>query len=376
MITLAMAHRPFAAAGEAGPGAVRSWRGTLAYGALWGCAVFGLETVMQPVDAISGEYAAFVFSVAPQLVALGIGIAWLAVLVERTVAWRWLPLVVVGMAIAAGAANTLLESLVYPLVGLPVLPRHHEILGAFWYHVWTALFYGGLLLIGRVFALHGERVERLLARAEVERSRREATLGEVRLQALQGSVEPRLMREVLSDVQRRQDADPAGAERLLDEFVGFLRLAMPSLRHEASTLEAELALVQAYARMQAEQHGGGPPTWQLSADAGTDIAFPPLLLLPLLDVFAAPAQPSRGTICVQRTDAGVDVALVGEQPVQADGDALDGLTQRLEIGLRALHEDRFEFRLDRAARSLHLLVRVPSAQSFHPLTATRPETAR
>jgi hypothetical protein len=355
---------------------VRGWRGTLAYGTLWGFAVLGMESVLQPVDAITREYAAFVLSLAPQLVALGICIAWLAILVERTVAWRWLPLVVAGMAVAAGAAMACGERLVYPLIGLSVLPRGQDSFSAFCYHAWTALFYGGLLLIGRVFALHGERVERLLARAELERSRREATLGEVRLQALQGSVEPRLMRDVLSDVQRRQHTDPAGAERLLDELVGFLRLAMPSLRQGASTLAAELALVQAYARMKTEQHGGGAPTWHLAADAGTDIAFPPLLLLPLLDVFGAAGQPSRGTLSVQRTDAGVHIALVGEQPVQADGAALDALTRRLEIGLRALHENRFDFRLDRAARSLRLLVRTPSPGQLHPPSATRLETSR
>jgi LytS/YehU family sensor histidine kinase len=215
----------------------------------------------------------------------------------------------------------------------------------------------------------------LLSRAELERSRREATLGEVRLEWLQGSFDPRLMRDVLTDIQRRQASDPAGAERLLDELVGFLRLAMPSLRHTASTLAAEVALVQAYAKMQRERHGG-QGAWRVSADDVADIAFPPLLLLSLLDASAREGQPSRGTLSVRRTQAGVHIAMTVDPGPRARPDSLKTLTHRLEIGLRALHEDRFEMRHDAAAGSLEVLVRPPGPVPFPPLTATNLEISR
>jgi hypothetical protein len=335
------------------------WRSALPYGALWGCAVMAMETVVQPVDAMTGEYAAFILSVGVQQVALGVCIAWTAAVVERRLSLRWLPLVAVTIAINAGAAIAWGERLCYPWIGLTVFPRHQDFASAFAYHAWTALFYGGLLLIARSFALRGERVERLLARARLERSRSEATLGEVRLQSLQGSLEPQLMRQVMADIQRRQHTDPAAAERLLDELVGFLRLAMHGLRHQASTLAAELTLVHAYRAMRTEQYGRHT-SLQICADAAVeDIAFPPLLLLPLLDALAPANAPPCGALMLQRGPDGVRITLTGGSREPAGGPSLDGLTERLKIGLRALHGERADVRHDVAAQALHILIHLP-----------------
>lgn len=369
MTDFALADHPVAAPN------VRIWRSTLAYGALWGCAVMGMETVLQPVEAITSRYATFVLYIGLHLLVEGICIAALAIAAERYLRWRWLPLLLVVMALVAGVAVTVCERLFQSLTGLTVFPNSEDVLSAFSYHAWIALFYGGLLLLGRVFSLHAERVTRLLSRAELERSRREATLGELRLEWLQGSFDPRLMRDVLTDIQLRQGRDPAGAERLLDELVGFLRLAMPSLRHTASTLAAEVALVQAYAKMQRERYGG-QDTWRVSADDVADMAFPPLLLFSLLDVFAMEGQPSRGRLSVQRTQAAVCIEMSGESGAQARVDSLAILTHRLEVGLRALHEERFQIRHDAHAGSLQVLVRLPGPAPFPSLPATNLEISR
>lgn len=327
-----------------------AWRSGLAYGTLWGLGVMGMETVLQPVAAMTGETVVFLASAGLQLVAMGICIAWVAILVERYTRLRTLPLVAVVLALVLSAADVVAGRTLYPLIGLPVFPHDVDALSEFSYHAWTGLFYGSLLLVSRVFFLRAERTRHLLGRARLERSRSETVLGEVRLQALQGSVDPELLRDVMAEVQRRQGVDPDGAERLLDALVSFLRMAMPSLQHGPSTLAAELGLARAYARMRTEQ-SGPDAGWHIDAPADPGhLPFPPLLLLPLLDgLGCGPGARGQLVLSVRPTAAGAHLWMSA-----ASGARLPALTASVEVGLRALHGQRFSIRHDADAGTLHI----------------------
>ena len=362
-----------AALSGAGVGAspAPAWRSGLAYGTLWGLGVMGMETVLQPVAEMTGETVVFLASAGLELVAMGICTAWVAILVERHARLRTLPLIAVALAMVLSAADVLAGRTVYPLIGLPVFPRDVDALSEFSYHAWTGLFYGSLLLVSRVLFLRAERTRHLLGRAQLERSRSETMVGEVRLQALQGSVDPELLRDVMAEVQRRQGLDADGAERLLDDLVGFLRMAMPSLQHAPSTLAAELSLARAYARMRIEQ-SGPDAGWRIDAPADPGhLAFPPLLLLPLLDGLARLPRAQRELVLSARpTAAGAHLWMSAGLSMPASDARLRALTSRLEIGLRALHGQRFAIRHDADAGVLHIEIHPPAREPGSSVSST------
>lgn len=73
---------------------------------------------------------------------------------------------------------------------------------------------------------------RALADAEVERSEAQRRLLAAQLVAAQAEVDPAFVLQKLEDVERAYETDPARAEVLLDEFIAYLRDAIPRLRAE------------------------------------------------------------------------------------------------------------------------------------------------
>ena len=205
------------------------------------------------------------------------------------------------------------------------------------YLSWALLLYGGLFVAANALAHRAERTQALLSRAEIARSRSETLFSQAQLACLQGSVDPAFLLRGLDEMQRRYASDAAGADRLLDQLVGFLRLAIPGVRSGFSTLGTELAVARSYAQLAAEldpRHAA----WQWDIDGAlADLPFPPLLLLPLLDQLAAAqagAAPLRMTAV--RSASQVTLALHADVP---QGWLADDLRYRLGVGLRASHGD-------------------------------------
>jgi LytS/YehU family sensor histidine kinase len=71
---------------------------------------------------------------------------------------------------------------------------------------------------------------RALANAEIERSEAQRKLLAAQLVAAHAQVDPAFVLEKLEEVERAYEVDPARADRLLDEFIAFLRDAIPRLR--------------------------------------------------------------------------------------------------------------------------------------------------
>jgi len=156
------------------------------------------------------------------------------------------------------------------------------------YNVWVTLFYGGLLMAARIFAVRAEHIRALVYSCAMARSRTEALLDTERLQALQSQIDPTLLLDTMQELEQRYRAAPDRAERLLEDLVDFLRFAMQGLRSPVSTVEAELKLARAFARLQSERDVRG--AWRVIEDppsnsGSPDLAsrrFPSLLMLPLL----------------------------------------------------------------------------------------------
>ena len=108
---------------------------------------------------------------------------------------------------------------------------------------------------------------RLAQAAELERARTERAALASRLKVMQARVEPELLFGVLSDVRRLYEREPAVADALLDDLIGYLRAALPQLRGEASTLGREVALAAAYLRLSPPGRFGGSPSTCASAAA-------------------------------------------------------------------------------------------------------------
>src|SRR5262245_57533177 len=94
-------------------------------------------------------------------------------------------------------------------VGTALFPRF---LSAFAHHWWTGLFFGLLFVTARLGIERVERTRRLLAAAEVARSRAETDAAAAQLQTLRGQVDPALMLRVMEQVQRRYVRDAAQAD--------------------------------------------------------------------------------------------------------------------------------------------------------------------
>ncbi len=131
-------------------------------------------------------------------------------------------------------------------------------------------------------ALHEHAAARLaIAQAAQREARRRAV--QARMQAMQARIDPQLLFATLGDVRRSYAIDVERAERLLDELVAFLRLALPRLREDWSTVSREIELARSYMRLQALSIGEhGTRACEPCAGAALHARFPPGLLLPLL----------------------------------------------------------------------------------------------
>ena len=127
-----------------------------------------------------------------------------------------------------------------------------------------------------------EAARRLGAAQSAERSTRRR-LAQARLQAVQARIDPQLLFEMLDAVRRAYEHDATLAERLLDELVAFLRIALPRLRNPSSSVERESLLCRSY--LQLRTVAGGCEI-DMRIDVSPEISesrFPPGILLPLLD---------------------------------------------------------------------------------------------
>ncbi len=178
--------------------------------------------------------------------------------------------------------------------------------------VGTLPFHG--LCVGAYAKWRGERLarERLQAveRARAEEQRR---LDTSRLLALQSKVEPQLLFDALARIDAALAGDDDLADQRLADLIALLRALQPSLRDAATTLERELALILAHARVTGEA-GLGPGRLAFEmGDGAAQARLAPVVLLPLLRWLTAArpagwrvrADADGGRLCIEaRADGG------------------------------------------------------------------------
>ena len=138
---------------------------------------------------------------------------------------------------------------------------------------------GGSLLISVVitFVVH----HYFAARAREIEARQQAAEAQLRL--LQAQIEPHFLFNTLANVQALIDHDAATARQMLGAFTDYLRGALQGMRRDEVTLADELALAEAYLRVQQVRMVDRLQV-DVQADAEARQArLPPFLLQPLVE---------------------------------------------------------------------------------------------
>ncbi|HEX7156978.1 MAG TPA: histidine kinase [Burkholderiaceae bacterium] len=213
--------------------------------------------------------------------------------------------------VGAGAIHALVvPPLIEWLVGAPQpcfgasCPGHSdEPVGSYpLYHVAVSvdmMILGALLFAWLEVQRRNRAAEARLAETQRERTRLGRETFDARLAAMQAQVDPQFLFDTLVDVEAAYtDAVARGAE-LLDRLIVFLRAALPRLRAEGSTIEAEAGLVEAWLAVMSGRRDGFPPA-RIVVAPGCAAAFClPMTLLPLVQWAAGDPERPPGSIALE-----------------------------------------------------------------------------
>jgi hypothetical protein len=186
--------------------------------------------------------------------------------------------VAAALAIAAGAVTG--ACLLIPYYGeswtTVMSPR-------FWVDVW----FWTMLGIG-VAAIYGlqRRVAataQALHQSQVDQVALSKQMLEARLQVMRAQIEPHFLFNTLANVKRLCRTDVTDGRRMLDNLIRYLRSALPQLRDAQTTLGQEADLVEAYLAVLKIRMGARLDYRIRVPREARDVAFPPMLLLTLVE---------------------------------------------------------------------------------------------
>jgi LytS/YehU family sensor histidine kinase len=154
-----------------------------------------------------------------------------------------------------------------------------------------------------------------LRESELARRSADRWLLELRLGALQARLDPQVLFDTLDKVGGLYRTRPIAAEQLLDSLIDYLRLVLPHLKEAESTLDREIGLALAYARV-LRTHKGEPLELDSLIDPSVENAgFPPMVVQPLCEMVArltlASGEPAHLHISVSRENDGVRICVSG-----------------------------------------------------------------
>ena len=194
---------------------------------------------------------------------------------SRGLIWR------LGIAIAAGAVGgRLLRETVFVAVvpGYtplpPVMLAAGSLSGAMVAALGTAIY---------LSVVRQAQTAEDLQRARLDRIGVERTLSEGRLLVLEAQIEPHFLFNSLANVRRLCQIDIVGGRRMLRHVSEYLAAALPQMRDADSTLGREVALAEAYLRVQQIRMG---KRLAFAIDVPMPLRgapFPPLALVTLVE---------------------------------------------------------------------------------------------
>ncbi|HKU85800.1 MAG TPA: histidine kinase [Casimicrobiaceae bacterium] len=220
------------------------------------------------------------------------------------------------------------------------------------------------------YSLHRATLRETALRAsEVGRRSLETGMLEARLQALQAQVEPHFLFNTLAHVRRLYRTDPVRARRMLDSFRDYLESALPQMRDGFSTIGREVDLARAYLDVQQVRMGRRLHVGIDVADELRRLAFPPMMLISLVEnaiKHGLDPVPGGGTIRIdaQRHDGFLEVAVIdtgrGIGEMIGSGVGLANIRGRLS----ALFDSQAELSLAANARhGVRASIRVPAKEA-------------
>ncbi len=166
-----------------------------------------------------------------------------------------------------------------------------------------------------MFYLTQER-EALLARrardAELEQVEAQRTVMASRLDVMRARVEPEFLFGAMARVRELYQRDRAVADEMVDALIAYLRAALPQMRGQASTVRREVDVAAAYAAVLQVPRGDALSLEQRVDDDIADVAFAPMVLLPLTQAaFEGGDAGARTRYAIEASAAGggIDITL-------------------------------------------------------------------
>ncbi len=138
----------------------------------------------------------------------------------------------------------------------------------------TYFFYSRARLKVSREIIHQERIKRLSSEKEAL---------EANLRLLQAQVEPHFLFNTLSNVLSLIDTDPAKGKSMLVDLIHYMRTSLSRTLPEATTLDQELNMIQAYLNIQKIRMGERLRFMIKLPEAVRKHPFPPMLLQPLVE---------------------------------------------------------------------------------------------
>jgi sensor histidine kinase YesM len=150
----------------------------------------------------------------------------------------------------------------------------------------ASVFVGAMIIPG-LFVRRAEQARRHEDAArharELEQQTHLKQLAEMRLKALHAQIEPHFLFNTLGTVQHLLRTSPADADTMLESLIRYLKSAVPQMRSGVSTVEEELARVEAYLAIMGVRMG---TRLQYDVDVSAEArahALPPLSLMTLVE---------------------------------------------------------------------------------------------
>ncbi len=122
-----------------------------------------------------------------------------------------------------------------------------------------------------------------MRRAEIDRLALDREMTQARLQVLQAQIEPHFLFNTLANVRRLCAIELATGQRMLDDLMRYLEVALPRMREAHSTLEREVALAEAYLHIQNVRMGDRLAFHFDVPVSMRAIVLPPMMLLTLVE---------------------------------------------------------------------------------------------
>jgi len=140
-------------------------------------------------------------------------------------------------------------------------------------------------LVGFFFVFQ-RRAAEAAARAhesELRRIRLDQQMTNARLQSLRAQIEPHFLFNTLANIQRLYRTEPVRGRDMLANFIRYLRVALPQMRHDETTVGREVDLARAYLDVLKVRMG---ERLQVTVDVPEELAalaFPPFSLSTLTE---------------------------------------------------------------------------------------------